>query len=528
MNKFRKIARFRYKNKRYQLFMSESNKTAFLEIRDGKYYYPELNELLEINYLFNYNRHCQCIKKDSIKYYSFVPKAVRYGILVTLTSSLLAGCGAKPSFTLADLPSYQRAVSGSHDEIDNVENTDSLAKQENDKGPITNKVDEEFSKENNTSNIVQEESDTSYVIQEVDESANNSISNNDSSEDKYLELLATADDEFDFRYASDFEDLYFIKRIYVRDAKSYQQIYGYSNVTIEQIKSALDSNPNINKAYKDFILQYVIDWSNLYPGSDFSTFYHNLPSLEIRICTKDEMARHTLDTTSVACYIKSENVIYVLDEINLNKESEDYIEFTHELTHSAKNAEFEREDGYHIKVGFYDDMNMGMYIEEALITDFCYELQGLGKKSKYYTLQSSYFRIILDAIDYDGADFMNHSVNYLIEKMDEYMDDEQYAYHIISLIDAEAALRYTPQIEPEFEDFFELYQYITRMYVKNNITSDMSYDEAMAKYDDLVSEITYRFDKMAIPYNIDLNIFYEEFEKEIEEMGISNTQELSR
>ena len=123
---------------------------------------------------------------------------------------------------------------------------------------------------------------------------------------------------------------------------------------------------------------------------------------------------------------------------------------------------------------------------------------------------------------------MNHSVNYLIDKMDEYMDDEQYAYHIITLIDAEAALRYTPYIEPEFEDFNELYQYITRMFIKNNVTSDMTYDEAMSKYDELVAEITYYFDQMKNPIELDLNVFKEEFEREINSMELSNENGLSR
>ena len=502
VNKFRKIARFKYNKKRYQLFMSESNKIAFLEIKDGKYYYPELNDLLEINYLFNYNRHSQNIKNDKIKYFSFVPKALRYGLLVTLTSTLLTGCGPKSRISLEDLPSYNKT----HTEVTNGIASDIESASNYDEG-----IDNSNSTTNNSTN-----------------STSNNSSSSTNSSDSYLELLATADDENDYRYASDYEVLDFINRLYVRDANAYQNIYGYSNVTLEQIKSALNNNSKINNEYKDFIIQYVTDWNNLYPGSDFSTLYHNLSTLEIRVCTEDEMARYTLSTSSVACYKRSENVIYVLDGINLNRESSDYIVVAHELTHCARNSVFQGEDGYNVDVSFYDDMKMGMYIEEALITDFCYELQGIGGKSNFYTLQSSYFRIILDAIDYNGADFMNHSVNYLIDKMDEYMGDEQYAYHIITLIDAEASLRYTPYIEPEFEDFSELYQYITRMYVKNNITKDMSYEEAMKKYDDLVSEITYYFDQMKNPIELDLTIFRDEFEKEINSMSISSTHELSR
>lgn len=515
MNKFRKIARFKYQNKRYQLFMSESNKVAFLEIKDGKYYYPELDELLEINYLFNYSRHSQNIQNDKIKYFKFVPKALRYGLLVTLTSSLLTGCGPKPTFTLEDLPSYNRT----YNETSEIDSSATTEYEENIKSNQYVNDSNSNGNSNDLSNKPGSSTSSSTSIKDTYFSK---------SENRYLDLLAVADDENDFRYASDYVNLPYVNRIYVRDAKSYENIYGYSNVTLDQIKDAIDSNSKINSNYKDFIWQYVNDWNSLYPGSNFSTLYHNLSTLEIRVCTKNEMARYTLSTTSVACYKRSENIIYVLDGIDIRRESSDYIVLAHELTHCARNSVFETEDGVKVNVSFYDDNNMGMYTEEALITDFCYELQGLGRKSNFYTLQSSYFRIILDAIDYNGADFMNHSVNYLIEKMDEYMGDEQYAYHIISLIDAEAALRYTPYIEPEFEDFKELYEYITKMYVKNNVTSEMSYEEAMSKYDDLVAEITYYFDQMNNPIELDLDVFKEEFERCIEELELNKNSELSR
>lgn len=487
MNKFRKIAKFKYKNKRFQLLMSESNKTAFLEIKDGKYYYPELTDLIEINYLFNYNRMNPSIKKDKIKYYNLIPKAIRLGVLVTLSTSILSSCG-------------------------NKYNSNTYTPKINDY-QVTAQENEISTTEDNTE------------TQNIKTDINNTQESND---DKYLKLLAAADDEYDFRYADDYQDLNYVKYLYVRDSKNYDKLYGYSMVSIDDIKKAVNSNKNINDDYKKFIIQYVQDWNSLYPGSDFSTLYHNLEGLQIKVCTKDEMARYTLSTNSVACYKRDENTIYVLNGIDLSRESSDYIVVAHELTHCARNATYKQDDGYKVYVSFYDDMNMGLYIEEALITDFCYQMQGLGNKSNFYTLQSSYFRIILDAIDYDGADFMNHSVNYLIDQMDKYMEDDQYAYHIITLIDAEAALRYTPYLEPEFEDFTDLYQYITRMYVKKNVTSDMTYEQTQEIYNNLVEELTYYFDQMTNPIELDLNIFEEEYNKCIEELGINENLSYGR
>ena len=79
---------------------------------------------------------------------------------------------------------------------------------------------------------------------------------------------------------------------------------------------------------------------------------------------------------------------------------------------------------------------------------------------------SSFYRVIMDCTGYSGADFMNHSVNYLIKTMDEYMGDEQYAYKIIALIDSISSWKYTPYQEVDYTDYQELCDYITRMHMK--------------------------------------------------------------
>ncbi|MBO5485235.1 MAG: hypothetical protein J5979_08525 [Lachnospiraceae bacterium] len=343
-------------------------------------------------------------------------------------------------------------------------------------------------------------------------------------EEEYLELTRKADDDRDFRYATDYVELSMIKYRDIRDAKNYDLLYGYSNVSVEDIQKVLKKNRHISREYKEFITEYVEDWLELYPGSDFSTFCHNLETMKIETCTKDEMMFKAVGADSVACYKKSLNTVYLIEGIDLRKDSDDYIILTHELTHAARNTNrFLDKDGYRTCVSFINEENVGLYVEEALITDFCYELQGLGRKSNFYTLQSSYFRIILDAIDYDGADFMNHSVNYLIEQMDRYMGDKQYAYKMINLIDAEAESRYG-YTEPEYTEYSELYQYITKMYVKNHITAGMRQDEVQKKYEELIAEITYYFDKAKRPFELDLSIFTDEFNRLIRKSGYRNVK----
>lgn len=113
---------------------------------------------------------------------------------------------------------------------------------------------------------------------------------------------------------------------------------------------------------------------------------------------------------------------------------------------------------------------MGTYAEVGIITNIAYELQGLGQKATFYPMLASYYRIITDCIDYTAEDFFNHGVNYLIDKMDEFMEEENEAYKIVAMIDAQMSLRYTPYAEVDFRDFQPLYEYVAKMCFKKNLS----------------------------------------------------------
>jgi hypothetical protein len=66
------------------------------------------------------------------------------------------------------------------------------------------------------------------------------------------------------------------------------------------------------------------------------------------------------------------------------------------------------------------------------------------------------------------------------------------------------------------------------MYVKKNVTSDMTYEQTQEIYNNLVEELTYYFDQMTNPIELDLNIFEEEYNKCIEELGINENLSYGR
>lgn len=329
---------------------------------------------------------------------------------------------------------------------------------------------------------------------------------------QYLKYLEPANDEHDFRYASDYEsyDLVQLEKAY--DSCGYEQILGYADASLEDIKRALDKNENISEKYKEFILEFAFDLRQLYPNVNLAVLRHNLETLIIDEMTQTGINKETLSIDSAACYIRAENRICVLEDLNLSRESDDYIVLVHELCHAARSVS--KEEGYEkITIGFYEFYKMGTYAEEALITNIAYELQGLGAKATFYPIQSSYYRIICECIGYTGEDFFNHSVNYLIEKMDESMGDEQYAYQIVAMIDAQSSLRYTPYQSVDFHEFLPMHEYIAKMYFKTYLTPDMSHEEAKEVFDRFYKEITFNFENMNRKYTIDENTFLPTFEE---------------
>lgn len=474
-NKFRKIAKFYFKDGEYQLFLNQNDKMSFLRLDNGKYYYPELGDVIDMVKIFagKTEHQRQEIKKDSkkIQFYTFVPKVMYAGALLTITASLLAGCARK---------------SNNYTALSSVN------------------FSQETSTENNTSKLEDE------IVEDVDS--------------KYLSYLAPADDEFDFQYKSDYEDFSMVKILKARDSSGLDQIFGSNQITVEDIRAVCEQNPKIPEKYKDFIVNYVTEWEQHYPNSDFRILYHNLKTLELIEATESQIIQEAMAYNALAVYLRSENKIYVQQDLDISKDSEGYIILTHELSHAMRGADYYLDDGTRVILEFYEYYRMGKYTEEALINYFAYEMQGLNKKSIYYPLQSNYFRIILNSIDYTGTDFTRHSINYLMDKMDEYMGDEQYAYHIIALIDAQASLHFTSYAEVDFTEFDELYDYILRIYLKNKIYEGMNYEEAQEVFNAFIEEVFYGINLETTTYNMSVETFEGPFNDYLEELGISRAK----
>lgn len=340
-------------------------------------------------------------------------------------------------------------------------------------------------------------------------------------EEYFLNLIAPADDEYDFRYAKDYENFRIANLIKTQDAKPLRELLGHGDITVDMIADACERNDDIPPKYKKLIVEYASEVLAKYPETDFQVLYHNLQDLVVSEKTSGEIAMAAVGADVLACYLRNENEILVRNDIVVDKDDEGYIVFMHELTHAARSRSKETE-GSKIKAKYAPEYDYGTYAEEAIACNLAYELQGDGERSRYYTLQSSYYRIIIDCLpDYTYADYFNHSVNYLADKMDEFMGHDKIAYHIIAMTDAEAINHYESFRKVKYTDYEELHAYICALYLKAHLNPDMSYDEAKKVYDDFLEEIHFNFENMKHPYDLSEDWFGKTFEKSIEEIGIS-------
>lgn len=499
--KFRKVLKFNYKGEEYQMFIDSFNKYAFLKIdENGKYRYPNLDVLFDFVTIFSDFNGISNIKKDGkgkIEYCSFSPKAKIGATVIALSLVFLAGC-AKNNF-----------VTFNGDSTPNI--TITQQSQNNDEVNIDFSTNDDEEKD-----WSKEPYNGSGVPDNVSEEVLN----------KYLNYLAPADDPNDYMFASDYQYYDLVKIKKVRDQSGYQDVFGYSDATLEDIRAALDVNPNISKEFKDFIYQYAVDLRTLCPNANLAVLRHNLETLKVLEVTQDQMNKETLSTDSAACYVRAENTIYLLQGTQLDKNSDDYIIVVHELTHAARTAVFKTADGIEVSVTFGEDYHHGTYPEEAIITNLAYALQGLGNKAVFYPMQSSYFRIIFDSVDYDYADFFNHSINYLSNKIDDVLGEKGRGTIFLIQLNCQGIARYTPYMDITFKNFQPFYETLGELYFSTHITSDMSYDEASKVFDTFYAEVTFNFENMNRKYTISEDTFLPTFEEEIEELGISNGRSL--
>ncbi len=517
---YRQMGIVYFDNKKFMMFRDAHSKLAFLEMDvNNKLHYPELRDVLALaNIMAAKPKGLQAMifdnKNKKIKKFHFIPKVKIAGVITLLTASMLVGCGTKTHTSSASTTpqpgsmayGYQMAQQGNQIDYSFDENVDLKLNE-----------DGTLSVEEDNTNDYSPEDSYNWGMTE-DEIA-----------DKYLQMLSPSDDEYDFRYANDNVESEVLGYIYARDSKGYERIFHESKPTLETLYNTIDGNAKLSADHKQFLKDYCKEWLSHYPESDLSVFNYNLRTLEIQELSAQEIQMKTMSTGTVACYLNQENIICLNKDANYkDKTSNDYVVFMHEITHATRTLKNKDVYGKDISIRFYEDLSMGLYEDEALDTYFCYEIQGLDHRSVYYTYQSSIFRQFMPYLDYNGSDYMNHSVNYFIEKLQEYFDKvgiETPAYHFINLLDSQAKLHYDSLASPDYTNFSELYDVLCQLYIINHISSDMSYEQTEAEFEKFYEDMTYNFENLENPYpEITRDSYKVHWDQRISELGIENAK----
>lgn len=458
MNEYRKLVKFNYKKKAYQLLLDDNNKYFFLKILpNGSYAYVNIFEYIEFVRIFcryPQNMFITREKKNNKKMH-IIPRILIRGTAVLLTFPIVISLGAKIKYDIKKERYIQN--SGYSDKL----------------------------------------LDESKIQRHV------SFTVEDSEEDLVVDTVL--DNEY-----SD--------AIYIYDAEYLDDYLGYKNVSREMLLEVLNNNDKIDKKYKDIIREFIDNVCIKYPEADRRAFYENLKTLEVIECSKNELMIESLSMDSCACYSRSKNKIYTLADYEYKKGTWEYQVIFHEISHAFRLAWIKNDNGKTIKIQGDGPTLSLVIVDEALNSLFTVGLFDYQEKDIAYQLQSNYLKVMLECMDnYKIQDYANHSLSYFAKKLDEHNQDNNYATVILSLIDTQYKDYHSDKIEIEQEEYYPIYDYIADMYYMKYITPGMSYSEALKVADTLVNDIMFDVPE---DYNIDTSRFYTALDNHCQLVGI--------
>ena len=304
----------------------------------------------------------------------------------------------------------------------------------------------------------------------------------------------------------------------INDSKYLNKVFDYSSVSKEKLKQTVKENDSINEQFKKLINEYIDAVTSKYPDIDLRIFYENLKDLKVVECDRMKMLEKTLNGDANGCYVAKENTIYVFEGKQYEKGTWDYQVIYHELSHCLRTRHFDKDDK-HYRLVFENSKFYNTTMSEALNSIFAVSLLGYEEKDVAYQLQSNIHSVMLDSMDnYSLSDYVNHSSTYYAKKLDEFNGETNRATTILTLMELQYKDYHSDEIKVEQQEFYPIYEYVSKMYYKKKLNSNMSYEEARKVADELVARITFDVPE---EYNIDTEYFYKYFNEYCKNIGIS-------
>ncbi len=439
---FTRIAKFKFNNEYYQMFKARRNKIAFLKINEkGQYEFPTVREFSSLVRFFMEDSFDTLAFFDDSKHrkYKFMPyikekiNGATRTVMITsmLVLATLTGCNYN------DTP-----VAYAYDEY-----------YHNSSYQITSEK-----------NI--EAKDISNGNKETE--SNNKIANSTDSE---------YHDPYGFYETDDFELLESSKMITLYNNKYFKDIFKVDNYTVDDVKEVTNNNKNIPKEYLDFINEFTETMNNYYPNLDNRLYYHNISTLKFDIKVQDNV--DFIMSGSVAFYDITNNTMVLANNIDLNDPKSRLI-FRHELGHLFNHLRINY-DGYDIKY-YFNDAGRGKYLKEALDVIFTTapyndDYPDDLKENMGYPITTNIVRILVECMDYNLEDSVSHNVYEFERQLNEINPNGIEASVIEEIIEFQWKEYNRIDFEVDREEYKDLYEYVTKLYIDKYITPDMSYSE---------------------------------------------------
>lgn len=457
MNEYRKLATISYKNQDYIIYLDKNNKRFFTKLNDdGSETYVDVFIYMELANRLANPPHILNIEKEKKKY--IIPKILIGGALFTVSMPVVTGI-----IKCFDTRTYAEKYGIS------IESTE---QEENIKESIS------YSNEKDYNLSIPDQ----LIVDTYREGFNGDIN--------------------------------------VFDSEYLDKIFPNEKITLDDLKGRIQNNSNISLEYKNILNEYSKAVCDKYPNVDLRIFYENLKSLKVIECDKVELLPHTLNYDAYACYVKSENAIYVLKGNEYKKGTWEYQVIFHEISHCLRTGMWEK-DGKKIRAQSLGTNYGTVIMDEALNSLFTVSLFDYEERDIAYQLQSNYFNIMINSMDnYDLSDYVNHSLSYFAKKLDEHNKQHNEATTILELINLQYNDYHDDNLKVKQEEFYRIYDYISKMYYDKNITSNMTYSQAKAVADDLIDKVMF---DVPDEYEIDVDHFYEYFKEYCNSKGIEVT-----
>lgn len=463
MKNYKIIGEFYYKEKQYQLLLDSDKKYFFLRINEKRQYeYITFKELIELTRKFSYNPNIQYTtnlgeKKENGSKIKIIPKVLLNGTIMTIITLSL------------------------------------LKLTDNGKSP------KDYTNYTTTITVAEEqESDTT-------QKAINDL----------LDKVAKEKENFEIQTSSEGFNL-----TIVYDAVDLEKTLGYKKeeITYKKIRETIKNNNNISDKYKEICLTLANNLEKKYPTMDLRIWYENLKTLKIVECDEMEMKLKAVSATAYACYRKDENTIYTDKKYDYEPGTWEYQIIIHELCHPIRSAQIKLGNN-EIRTQFESQSGSGTIIGEAMNSLLALRSYDETEQDIAYQLQSNMIEVMVDSLDnYTYQDFVEHNITYFENELNKQNGDDK-AVYILSLMELQYKDYHDNDILVEQSQYYEIYDYIAKMYYDKNINSNMSYTEASVFQEKLVGKIIYDVPE---EYNVDTEHFNDYFNQYCSSIGINN------